>query len=416
MIKLSLRSNSIYIIQVIIYYNIRRIIEDIITKNFEFNNSLIYTLLMLLGEFFGGLSIYIYRKTFFKKDDKNNIQYEVLSDKEKQSIRKMRRIDGYFKIIILIFFCAFFDLINYLLLTFLVPKLTEMSPSADLRLNGFSTITSAIVFRYALKIKIYKHQYFSLLIIGICIFLVSLIEFIFKSEVALFGSLFLAYIITYLSIILLAFSDLIEKYLTQFNSMEPMLILTLEGLLGIILLILYSISERNLYSNIIEVYENSETGKFVLFIFLLFIYLALCAGVNVYRILCTVIYSPMYKSIAYYILNPVMIIYTYFFEDDFQSNGKQNVLYLVLNIILAIIILFFGAVYNEFIILYCFELEHETHNEISKRSSQIELSNLKSLVFDINEGDDDSDDCDDCDDDNKDNGNLINKPNNVENK
>ena len=401
MIKLSLRRNSIYIIQVIIYYNIRRVVKDIITKNFEFNSSLIFTILMHFGEFFGGLSIYIYRKTFLNKG-KNKIKLEGLSINIIQKAIQMRRIDGYFKIIVLIFFSAFFDFIEFILLSFLVPKLADMSPTADLRLNGFSTITSAIVFRYALRFKIDKHQFYSLLAIGICIFLVSLIEFIFQSEVALFGSLFLAYLITYLSIILMAFTDLIEKYLTQFDSMDPMLVLTLEAIFGIIMVTIYSFAQQNQFPNIVKVYETSERGQFALFIFLLFVYFALCAGVNVYRVLCTVIYSPMYKSIAYYILNPLMIIYTYFVEDDFQSNGKQNVLYLILNIILAIIILFFGAVYNEFIILYCLGFEHETHSEISKRSNEVELVNMKDIYFDINEEEDEnSDGSDDSDGDNK---------------
>ena len=394
MIKLSLRRNSIYIIQVIIYYNIRRVVKDIITKNFEFNSSLIFTFLMHSGEFFGGLSIYLYRKTFLKKV-KNKINYEALPINIIQKVIKMHRIDGYFKIIVLIFFSAFFDFIEFILLSFLVPKLADISPTADLRLNGFSTITSAIVFRYALKFKNDKHQFYSLLAIGICIFLVSLIEFIFQSEVALFGSLFLAYLITYLSIILMAFTDLIEKYLTQFDSMDPMLVLTLEAIFGIIMVTIYSFAQQNQFPNIVKVYETSETGTFALFIFLLFVYFALCAGVNVYRVLCTVIYSPMYKSIAYYILNPLMIIYTYFVEDDFQSNGKQNVLYLILNIILAIIILFFGAVYNEFIILYCFGFEHETHSEISKRSNEYELLELHTLTYEIFPDEENSDDSDD---------------------
>ena len=134
-----------------------------------------------------------------------------------------------------------------------------------------------------------------------------------------------------------------------------------------------------------------ETGEFLLFIFLLFVYFALCDGVNVHRVFCTTIYSPMHRSISYYFLCPIMIIYTYFFEDDFLYEGKRNVFYLIFNIILAIIVLFFGAVYNEFLILYCCGLEYETHNEISKRSINIELVDLKHIYFDTNEKNDDDD-------------------------
>jgi len=150
----------------------------------------------------------------------------------------------------------------------------------------------------------------------------------------------------------MAFTDLIEKYLTYFNFLEPMLILVIESIFEIIFISFNSDFWANPFNEIKELYFDLGLGKFILFIFLLFFYFALCAGINVYRIFCVVFYSPMYKSIATYILNPVMIIFSFFFENDFLYEGKQNALYLILNIIISIVILFFGCVYNEFIILY----------------------------------------------------------------
>ena len=391
MIKLTLRRSSIYIIQLIIYYNIRRIIKGIITKKFGFNSSLSFTFLMHFGELFGGLSVYFYRITFLRENKKKKKKSEFLMEKVVKEDKKMNRIDGYPKIALLLFFTAFFDFIEYLILSFFVPRLAEVSPTADLRLNAVSTISSAFAFKYALRLRIEKHQYFALTIIGISIVLLSIVEFIYQKGVALFGELFLAYIITYLAIIFMSFTDLIEKYLTYFDFMEPMLILTFEAIFGIILVTITSFFQNYSFEEIIDLYNKLETGEFVLFIFLLFVYFALCAGINVYRVFCTAIYSPMYRSISYYFLSPVMIIYTYFFEDDFLYEGKPNVFYLIFNIILAIIILFFGAVYNEFLILYCCGLEYETHNEISKRSSNIELVDLKHIYFDINEKNEDDD-------------------------
>ena len=384
MIKLTFRRSSIYVIQLIIYYNIRRIIKGIITKKFIFNSSLIFTILMHLGELFGGLSVYFYRITFLHENKKK-------MEKAAKEEKKMNRIDGYSKIALLLFFCSLFDFIEYLLLYYLVPHLAEISPTADLRLNAVSTISSAFVFKYALRLRIEKHQYFSLIIIGICLVLISVVEFIYQKGVALFGKLFLSYVITYLSIIFMSFTDLIEKYLNYFDFMEPMFILTFEAIFGIILVTITSLFQNNPFKDITDLYNKLETGEFLLFIFLLFVYFTLCAGVNVHRVFCTTIYSPMYRSISYYFLCPIMIIYTYFFEDDFLYEGKRNVFYLIFNIILAIIVLFFGAVYNEFLILYCCGLEFETHNEISKRSINIELVDLKNIYFDINEKNDDDD-------------------------
>ena len=65
MIKIAIRRNQIYIIYLFIYYYLRRVEKTIIEHFYPFNDSLIFTLLMHLGEFFGGLSIYIFIKLHF---------------------------------------------------------------------------------------------------------------------------------------------------------------------------------------------------------------------------------------------------------------------------------------------------------------------------------------------------------------
>ena len=228
---------------------------------------------------------------------------------------------------------------------------------------------------------------FSLAAIGICLLLINITEFIYQNNIALFGKLFLAYILIYYSLILLPITDLIEKYLTAFDFMDPMLVLTYESVVGIILMFLYSYIRTNPFSEIIELYGDFETGKYILFIFLIFLYFVFCAGVNVCRVYCTVFYSPMYKTIGYYMLNPLLLIFCFFLENDFLYKGKQNILYMIINIILALIITFFGGVYNEFIILYCCGLEHGTHKEISNRANQIGLFDLNDIHDDDNDDD-----------------------------
>ena len=67
-IKKSTRRNLFFVMNVIIYYYLRKADLIIINKVFKFNDSLIFTLLMLSGEFFAGLSIYIYQILFLKKN------------------------------------------------------------------------------------------------------------------------------------------------------------------------------------------------------------------------------------------------------------------------------------------------------------------------------------------------------------
>ena len=61
----------------------------------------------------------------------------------------------------------------------------------------------------------------------------------------------------------------------------------------------------------------------------------------------------------------------------------------MINLLCLILIVFCSFVYNDFIILYCFGLEHDTYTEIRKRS--IVLNN-DILGEEDNDNDNDSDD------------------------
>ena len=303
---------------------------------------------------------------------------------------QMNQADGSIKIVLLMFFGAFFDFIEYVILSFFIPKIAKMSPTADIRLAGIITISSSLIFTFALKLKIGMHQFYSLIMIGICLVLINIIEFIYQRKVESFEKLLIAYILTYISFIFTTFTDVIEKYLNEFNFLNPMLILTVEASFGILLVGIYSIS-KNPFQEIIKYHEELDTGNFILLIFLLFLFFVLSAGINVYKILSNVLYTPMAKTVSLYVLNPFLIIYSFFYDNDFLCEGEPNAVYLILNVILAFIIDFFGCIYNEFFILYCFGLEYETHYEISKRSNiqnqLIKLNDIFDDDFDINNDD-----------------------------
>ena len=289
------------------------------------------------------------------------------------------------------FLGAFFDFIEYVILSFYIPRIAKMSPTADIRLKGIITISSSLIFTFALKLKIGRHQIYSLIIIGICLILINIIEFIYQRKVESVEKLLMAYILTYMSFIFTTFTDAVEKYLNEFNFLDPMLILTSEASFGIGFVAIYSIS-KNPFQELIKYHEELDTGNFILLIFLLFLFFVFSAGINIYKILSNVLYTPMAKSVSLYVLNPLMIIYSFFYDNDFLYEGKPNALYLILNIILALIIDFFGCVYNEFFILYCFGLEYETHYEISKRANKHnQLIKLKDIYDDNNNNDDEDD-------------------------
>jgi hypothetical protein len=364
-----------------IYYYLRKIDSIILTSKFKFENSLIFAILMFLGEFFGGLTIFIYQSLASKQKNRKGYHFGI---KLIGNIFKLNRRDGYFKIVILIFFAAFFNFMQFIIASFYIPKFNIVSTTATYRFGGIIIIIGALLCYFNLRIKILKHQFYSLIIIIICSILMIIFEFIFKINGVLIKDFSLAYFFVICNLIFVAFTDIIEKYLLEFDFMDPFLTLLMESIFGFIFIAIFSFG-NNPFEDVIRLFVENDVGNFIFLIILLVLYFVFSAGTNVYKLLSNVYYTPMAKSIAIYILNPILLIYSYFYENDFQIEGKSNIIYLIVNIILSIIIGFFGFVYNEFLVLFCCGLEFETHLVISKRS-QFQFENavqeLKSIIND----------------------------------
>ena len=356
----------------------------------KFNYSLIYTLLMVMGEFFGGLSIYIYQKNFLsqKITSKNRFAIKLISDKA-----KMNPIDGTVKIYILTFFAAFFDFVEYIMVSYFIPKLATLSPTSDQRLCFICTISCSIICTYTLRMNNGKHQIFSLIGMGICSGIILILEFIFQTKGNNFLNIFLAFVLIICHYFFVTFTDVIERYLVEFDFVNPQKLLATEGFFGIIMFSLYSITD-NPFKDIKEnIKTNNGWENFLLF-FLLFLYFAFSAGVNVYKILCNVLYSPMAKALSSYTFNPFFLIYYFLNENDFKTDGEKNYFYFIINIVLSVLIDFFGLFYNEIFVLYCCGLEYETYHGIAQRSTvnaTTELDDLKILNDNDNNADNDND-------------------------
>lgn len=66
-LRFAARPNLIYPLQFLIYCLLRDLESTMLNKYLNFNDSLIFTTLMFIGEFFGGLISYLYQKKFLKK-------------------------------------------------------------------------------------------------------------------------------------------------------------------------------------------------------------------------------------------------------------------------------------------------------------------------------------------------------------
>ena len=168
---------------------------------------------------------------------------------------------------------------------------------------------------------------------------------------------------------LLSCMNSIEKYLFEFNYMNPFAVLIYEGTIGFFLSYIPLIQQSFYYDFSSKIKKTKrETGNIVGFIFMLIAYIILSGGVYIFRLMTTKKFSPMVTTLAEYVLNPIYFIYFYFGLNDFKDNDKLDIPYFIVNIIISLIISFFGCVYNEFIILFFCGLEVDTYDQVSKRA------------------------------------------------
>ena len=384
MIKFALRRNLIYPLQVIIWKFLRESEILLLSKLYNFENSLIFTPLMILGEFFSGMIIYKYQKGFFIKKQQQNINKGILEIKliQNQSFHLVP-IDSYTKMYFLIFVSAFLDFVQFRIRTSFLNKFKSLSISFPARLGAMTTIFSTFYYIYGLKLPLFKHQIFSLIVIAVCIFIIIVLEFIFQ-EINIFlsyGDLFLILLILILDQFLEPIIDTIEKYLFEYDFFNPFKELMFEGLFGFLLTLIYFFLPEYL-KDVGKVYNDYSSGEFILFIFLLFIYIVLCGGRNIFKVITTKLYSPMARVFTDYFINPIYLIYYFTVDNDFVTDSSvKTAFYFSINLILSIIISFCGCVFNEFIILFFCGLEHETHDQITKRGKYIE----EELMYEMND-------------------------------
>ena len=112
-----------------------------------------------------------------------------------------------------------------------------------------------------------------------------------------------------------------------------------------------------------------------------------------FRVTTNKIYSPMAATLSQYFLNPIYITINFILGNDFNSIGKRNYVYFIINFLLSFIISFCGCVYNEFLILFFYGLQYETHDQISSRAITMDIDeyDINDLNSNANENDEHED-------------------------
>ena len=380
LIKFALRHNLIYPLLLIICQFIRQEVVIILAKSFEFGSSLAYIPLAFSGEFLGGLLFYLLQKLSFKRKRAEKDHYfmsiKLIQDKAKSGLTPA---DNYLKIAFLIFVTTFIDLAQFIYWAITIPKFQNVSTTLTQRSIGLSTIAVAMYYIYLLKLSIYKHQIFSLIVIGICLVIILGSEFLFqKYDIFLsIGEFFIALGLIIFKHICAPLVDLLEKYLFEYDYMNPFLLLMFEGLIGVVISCL-SFLNPNYFDDFILVFKKNNGWDIVLFIFLIILYIIFSALRNALKMITTKIYSPMIRNLTDNVLTPLYFVVNFFVGSDLQYE-KRNYLYFTINLILSLIILFSSFIYSEFIVLFCCGLETNTHDQISKRAAMFGFDSIYEL-------------------------------------
>ena len=360
MLKIRFRKNLLYLLVYYISWYIRKTIIIIIQTLFNLTPTYILFYLMNLGQIIGGLSLYIYQQSFPKqKKWSKYLKLELIYNEETIEVA-----DRKYKIILLIFFASYFDFMKSILLNIYIPSIdASISPTIEVRIGCIMTILSSLICTNALRFKIGKHHKVSLVFMSLCVILTLVLEIIYEHNNTPIGLFLFARFLVCFYLMGISFMDCIEKYLADADFINPFKIVMIEGIFELIMSSFISIGKAP-FNDIKILYEENSSGKFVGLIFLLIFYFVFSGLVNVYKIYCNIIYSPMTRSFIDYLMCPIFNIYYFIDANDFQN----DCFFFFASEILSLVIVFFGCVYNEYIILFCFGLEHNTKDEIIERS------------------------------------------------
>ena len=371
MIKIKFNKTIVYFAAIFIFSNCRSIIKIILSTNYGFSPKFIYLFLMNLGQITGGLTLYSCQYKWFKKKKKTNSDSKDIELIHNEMT--LERHDNIIKIIILIFFAAIFDFEEFIIAVFYT-SIINISPSFSSRLGYASLIASSLISQYALKIRSGKHHKYAIIFLGVFLFVRVIIDLLYKPDDLSIGHFFLAFILSIFYSVFISFTDTTERYIADVNFLNPFRLIMIEGIIEIIISVIYSIG-KDPFRDIKIQYEKNSTETFILILFFLFLYLLLSAALNAYKVYINAVFSPFHRTLMDYFINPFFNIYYFVHMGDFN----ENYFYFFISEIFDIIMIFVCGIHNEYIVIYYCGLEHDTDYEITRRALKEEMKLIYKL-------------------------------------
>lgn len=119
---------------------------------------------------------------------------------------------------------------------------------------------------------------------GICLSIILVLEFVYMPNDINLVKYIISFILIFFHFIFMSFTDIIERYLYDYDYLNPLLIIMTEGIFGFISTSFYSIYQ-NPFTEIKVVYHNLEIWKFIILVCLLILHFISSTVINIYKIL-----------------------------------------------------------------------------------------------------------------------------------
>lgn len=280
------------------------------------------------------------------------------------------RPDSNFKIIVLIIFSSYFSITGALSRRNVSSGNNNIYDEFHAKFRSIEIILSSIICYFTFKNKIYKHHRFTLIIIFICLIIVVAFGILLESEKRIF---FLNFFYTISSSFCRVFLDIVEKYLYDVDFLDIYKVMIFESIVDLIISFNYFWLEvpRREITTILTINDGLKLFYIIGFLML---YTFFSGIKNVYRRFTVKKFTPMTRALAESILDPIFIIIGYLTT---TKKGQFDTIYFIITLICSLIMVFNSCVYNELFVLYCCDLEKNTHLAIEKQNnneSSLELS------------------------------------------
>ena len=378
LIKFGFRESLFYPSLFVLFLFIRRIIKFFLEVYLlQKKLSYILILIMFISEIVIGL-IFLFKRN---KKKGNSVTSEFMGIPLIKEVSTLKRPDSNLKVIVLIIFASHFVIIGAISRRYLtnneISKESNLYDEYHAKYRSSEIIIASLLCLFTLKMKIYKHHAFSLIVILMCLIVIFITEIRCGIDNLTYCILIL------ISSICRVFLDTIEKYLFDTDFVDIYKITIFEGVIDTIFTcFLYFFDGpkdefRKLINNTIDNKDEPKGLIYWIGILLLFAYGAFSGLKNISRRYTVKKNSPMTRALAESILDPILILYGYLNRDKNKIKSEDNkkvIISFIVTFICSILMIFCSCVYNELFVLFCCGLERKTHLYVLHTNSNLEMT------------------------------------------